>query len=196
MAATNVEVWQRAVVREVRDVADGIRRLVLAPEQPVPAVPGTHVDMMVTIGGERHRRSYSVVEAYDGGAQLAVSVFRTAASRGGSIFMHTLEPGDELEITQPLQNFPLRIGAPRYVLLAGGVGITAILQMARVLKNLKADYRLVYAGRRRSAMAYLAELQREHGAALEVHVDAEGSVLSVTELVAGIEAGTELYMCG
>jgi len=196
MAATNVEIWQRAVVRETRDVAEGIRRIVLAPSQPVPAAPGTHVDLMVSINGERQRRSYSIVEAHDGGAELAISVFRTATSRGGSAYMHTLEPGDELDITQPLQNFPLRVGAPRYVLLAGGVGITALLNMARVLKNVKADYRLVYTGRNRGAMAYLADLQEEHGTALDVHVDAEGSGLSVTELVAGIEAGTELYMCG
>ena len=196
MAATNVEVWQRAVVRETSDAAEGIRRIVLEPSQPVPAAPGTHLDLMVSINGERHRRSYSIVEAPDGGAQLAISVFRTATSRGGSAYMHTLVPGDELEITQPLQNFPLRVGAPRYVLLAGGVGITAILNMARVLKNVKADYRLVYAGRSRSAMAYLAELQAEHGAALEIHVDAEGTALSVPDLLGGIDDGTELYMCG
>ena len=196
MAATNVEVWQRAVVREVRDVAEGIRRIVLVPEHPVPAAAGTHLDLMVSIGGERQRRSYSIVEAPDGGAELAISVFRTATSRGGSVFMHTVAPGDELEVTQPLQNFPLRVGAPRYVLLAGGVGITAILNMAQVLKQVKADYRLVYAGRRRSAMAYLAELQEEHGSALEVHVDAEGTPLSVPDLVAGIGDGTEMYMCG
>lgn len=196
MAATNVEVWQRAVVRETSDAAEGIRRIVLEPSQPVPAAPGTHVDLMVSINGERHRRSYSIVEAPDGGARLAISVFRTATSRGGSAYMHTLVPGDELEITQPLQNFPLRVGAPRYVLLAGGVGITAILNMARVLKNVKADYRLVYAGRSRSAMAYLAELQAEHGTALEIHVDAEGTALSVPDLLGGIDDGTELYMCG
>ena len=196
MAATNVEVWQRAVVRETSDAAEGIRRIVLEPSQPVPAAPGTHLDLMVSINGERHRRSYSIVEAPDGGAQLAISVFRTATSRGGSAYMHTLVPGDELEITQPLQNFPLRVGAPRYVLLAGGVGITAILNMARVLKNVKADYRLVYAGRSRSAMAYLADLQAEHGTALEIHVDAEGTALSVPDLLGGIDDGTELYMCG
>ena len=45
--------------------------------------------------------------------------------------MHALKPGDTLEITQPLQNFPLRVGAARYVLLAGGIGITAIVEHGR-----------------------------------------------------------------
>ena len=69
--------------------------------------------------------------------------------------MHTLRRGDTIEITQPLQNFPLRVGAETYVLLAGGIGITAIANMAAALRTLKVDYRLVYAGRSRSAMAYL-----------------------------------------
>ena len=55
--------------------------------------------------------------------------------------------GDELATTRPLQNFPLRVGAPRYVLLAGGIGITALSAMAEVLRRAGADYTLVYVGR-------------------------------------------------
>jgi vanillate O-demethylase ferredoxin subunit len=117
-------------------------------------------------------------------------------SRGGSVFMHALQPGDQLEITQPLQNFPLRVGAERYILLAGGIGITAMMNMARVLKNLRANYSFVYAGRNRAAMAYLAELQEIHGRNLVVHVDDEGTSLDVNRLVASATEDTELYMCG
>ena len=159
MAATNNEVWQSATVVAVTDVAAGIRRIELKPSMPKPAEPGSHIDLMVMINGEQEKRSYSVVESIDGGATLAVSVFKAPVSRGGSVFMHTLEPGDALRITQPLQNFPLRIGAERYVLLAGGIGITAIMNMAGVLRNVKADYTLIYAGRTRPAMAYLNELR-------------------------------------
>ncbi len=127
---------------------------------------------------------------------MAISVFRAPQSRGGSVFMQGLEAGDQLEITQPLQNFPLRVGAPRYVLLAGGIGITAMVNMARVLRNIKADYTLVYVGRSRAAMAYLPQLEALHGDALRVHVDDEGTALKVDELLAGVDPETELYMCG
>ena len=66
-------------------------------------------------------------------------------------------------MTQPLQNFPLRVGAPRYVLLAGGIGITAVAEMARVLRHVGADYTLVYVGRGRDRMAYVVELAELHG---------------------------------
>ena len=78
------------------------------------------------------------------------------ASRGGSVLMHALQAGDVLDITQPLQNFPLRVGAPRYVLLAGGIGITAIPHMATVLRQREGGLlAIVYAGRNRDSMAYL-----------------------------------------
>lgn len=196
MAATNVEVWQQATVIEAGPIARNIQRIVLEPSLPKRAEPGSHLDLFVTIDGERHKRSYSVVESSDDGSRVAISVLKAPLSRGGSVFMHTLQPGDTLEITQPLQNFPLRVGAPSYVLLAGGIGVTAIVNMARVLRNLKANYTLVYAARSRERMAYLPELLALHGDNLRVHIDDEGTALSVADLIGGIDPNAELYMCG
>jgi len=189
-------VWQQAVVDSVSDVAENIRRIVLRPERPCPARPGEHVDVRTTIDGEQHVRSYSVVDAAEDGTHLTLSVFRTPASRGGSVFMHSLRPGQLLETTQPLQNFPLRIGAPSYILLAGGIGITAIAGMAALLRRLGADYRLVYVARSRDAMAYLDDLAAMHGERFEAHVDAEGTSLDVQALVGLAPEDAELYMCG
>jgi len=196
VVASNIEVWQRATVVSVEDIATGIRRIVLAPEKPAKADPGTHLDLMVTINGRPEKRSYSIVDASATGDRVALSVFRTPTSRGGSIWMHQLTPGDVLEVTQPLQNFPLRYGAPRYLLLAGGVGITAIATMARALAKVNADFTLVYAGRSRSAMAYLRELDEELGPRIGIHVDDEGTTMSVAALVESISDDTEVYMCG
>ncbi|WP_104087951.1 PDR/VanB family oxidoreductase [Cryobacterium sp. N19] len=196
MAATNIEVWQQATVVETVAVASNIQRIVLAPTSPKRAEPGSHLDLFVTIDGARHKRSYSVVDSTEDGSRVAISVLKAPMSRGGSIFMHSLQPGGTLEITQPLQNFPLRVGAPSYVLLAGGIGVTAIVNMARVLKNLGANYTLIYAARSRERMAYLPELLALHGDRLRVHIDDEGTELSVAELVGSVDPQAELYMCG
>lgn len=196
MATSHTEVWQRATVVEVAEVATRVQRIVLEPEHPVPVEPGAHLDVRLTLGGETVQRSYSIVDAALGGTRLAVSVFESQHSRGGAALMHALAPGDELTITQPLQDFPLRFGAARYVLLAGGIGITAIAGMARVLRDRGADYRLIYVGRTRAAMAYLDDLLDLHGERLEVHVGDEGTSLDVPALVASIEPDTELYQCG
>jgi len=196
MAATNSEVWQRGAVVATTTIADDIRRIEIETARPAKADPGSHIDVMVVVDGVREKRSYSVVDASPDGRLLTISVFRAPASRGGSVYMHTLAPGDEIEMTQPLQNFPLRIGAEEYVLLAGGIGITAIKHMAAALHSLKADYRLVYVGRTRSAMAYLDELMAVHGDRMVVHVDDEGTSLQVAELIDSTTDATELYMCG
>jgi ferredoxin-NADP reductase len=195
--ASNVtEVWQDARVVETIALTPRIRRIVLEPALPTPVSPGSHIDARVQIEHTSDRRSYSVVDASRDGTRLAISVFDSAASRGGAGFMHALEPGDHLEITRPLLSFPLRIGAPRYVLLAGGIGVTAVAGMAATLNALGADYQVVYAGRSRGGMAYLDELSTAHGDRLQLRVSEEGSPLAVTELVASVDESTELYMCG
>ena len=109
--------------------------------------------------------------------------------------MHTLKPGDTLRITQPLQNFPLRVGAERYVLLAGGIGITAIMHMAAVLRNVKADYTLVYAGRSRPRWPTCRICRTSTGTGCR-STSMTTAPLDVTALVAGLDMETELYMCG
>ncbi|MFJ8749184.1 PDR/VanB family oxidoreductase [Streptomyces sp. NPDC102441] len=192
--------WQRARVVEVSDAAVGVRRIVLAPERPEYAAPGTHID--VEIGdGARRVRSYSVAHSEDGGCRLTLGVQLSPASSGGSAAMHRLRAGDELTVTGPLRNFPLAVGATRYVLVAGGIGVTALVAMASALRRRGADYTLVFAGRSRAVMAYLDDLVAEHGDRVRVHVTDEGTPLTVDDLVAEIPrtpaaASTELYMCG
>ena len=191
-------VWAPATVVESRPVTEHIRRVTLQRPPTRKAAPGTHVDVRVRTPKGEDVRSYSVVESSADGSRLTVSVMRAASSRGGSVFMHGLAEGDQIECTQPLQNFELRHGAHRYVLLAGGVGITAVIEMGRVLNRLGQDYRFVYVGRSRDQMAYLDELATLHGDRLELRVDDEGTSLDVDELVAGLpdDGRTEVYMCG
>src|SRR5207248_11777252 len=117
-------------------------------------------------------------------------------SRGGSAFMHSLRRGQQVTITQPLQNFPLGYGRPSYVLAAGGIGITALVAMGKALKAKGADYRFVYGARSRSLRAFLDELVAEHGDRLELRVDDEGNSLDVNALVDSCSPDTELYVCG
>lgn len=198
MSAETQAIWQIGQVIEAAPAATGIQRIVLRTEQPHRAPPGSHVDVVVNIEGRSDIRSYSVVSANENGRVLTICVNLTPNSRGGSRFMHALRFGDELTMTQPLQNFPLRIGAARYVLLAGGIGITAIAEMASVLRRLTADYQLVYVGRTSERMAYLGELLDLHGDNIRVHIDDEGTSLNADALVDEIAGAgpAELYMCG
>ncbi|MYR07622.1 2Fe-2S iron-sulfur cluster binding domain-containing protein [Gordonia sp. SID5947] len=191
--ADNKISWQRGRVTSVGAAADGIAEIVIATEQAQRAAPGAHVDVRIDDGDIR---SYSIVSGGTDGRSVTLGVRLSPTSRGGSQFMHSLRPGDEIDLTAPIQNFPLRVGAPRYVLVAGGIGITAMAAMAAVLRRVGADYRFVYVGRRRADMAFLTDLVATHGDRLEVHVDDEGQGLDVPSLVGEVETDTEMYMCG
>src|SRR5919112_1208994 len=130
------------------------------------------------------------------GRARVVDVCEVAQSRGGSAFIHQLRRGQEVQITQPLQNFPLNYGRSGYVLAAGGIGITALVAMGKTLKARGADYRFVYGARSRGLMAFVDELAAEHGDRMELRIDDEDSPLDVDELVASVPAGGELYVCG
>ncbi len=77
---------------------------------------------------------------------VTLTVLLHPDSRGGSVFMHGLRIGDTIEATRPWQAFALVPGADRHVLLAGGIGVTTLVAMARSLQLSGRDYRLVYVG--------------------------------------------------
>ena len=175
---------------DVREVAQHVRRIVLEPERlEAPAPPGSHIDIGVYVNGRADVRSYSVVGMSGYGTELVLGVQLARQSRGGSAYMHNLRRGQEVSITQPLQNFPLNYGRPGYVLAAGGIGITALVGMGKALKARGADYRFVYGARSRDLMAFLDELVPEHGDRLDLRIDDEGGSLDVAELVAGVPDG-------
>lgn len=196
MAATNIEVWQQGEITQITVVAEGIKEFVIRQSKPIKAAAGSHIDLMIPIGGEPTRRSYSIVGQSEDLSLLTIAVFQVRNSRGGSIAMHGLVVGDVLDITQPLQNFPLRFGAKHYVLLAGGIGVTAIVEMARQLREYGANYDFVYVARSKKAMAYGEELRAIHGDRLQVFIDDEGDSLNVANLMEKVGKDTELYMCG
>jgi ferredoxin-NADP reductase len=197
MGAASHKRWGKARVLDVCDVASNVRQIVLEPERlESPAPPGSHIDIGVYVNGRADVRSYSVVGMGAYGTELLLGVQLAPQSRGGSAYMHSLRRGQEVTITQPLQNFPLSYGRQSYVLAAGGIGITALVAMGRALKDRKADYRFIYGARSRGLMAFADDLVREHGDRLDLRIDDEGTPLDVEELVAGVPAGAELYVCG
>src|ERR671929_1618847 len=197
MGATTHKRWRKARVLDVCEVAQHVRQVVLEPELlEAPAPPGSHIDIGVYVNGRADIRSYSVVGMGAYGTEIILGVQLARQSRGGSAYMHALRRGQEVSITQPLQNFPLNYGRTGYVLAAGGIGITALAAMGKALKARGADYRFVYGARSRDLMAFVDELAAEHGDRMDLRVDDEGNSLDVAELADSVPEGGELYVCG
>lgn len=188
--------WRRARLTATQDLTPDIRLLTIAPEGAfVAPTPGSHLRVGVQVDGRADTRSYSVVgPCRDGLYRIAVK--RLAASRGGSRYMWSLEPGAGLDVSTPMNHFELALGRPHYTLVAGGIGITPIHSMALALAEAGADIRLLYAARRRVDLAFADELRGRLGDRLELVVAEEGARLDMEALVDGVPHGGELYLCG
>ncbi len=184
------------VVRATRNLTPAIRLIEVEPTAGfVPPSPGSHIDVSVMIGDRPDVRSYSVVgPCADGVYRIAVK--RLRASRGGSAYMWSLEPGSRLALSAPGNHFSLALGRPDYLLLAGGIGITPIFSHALALAHANARFRLIYACRSRSDLALAEELREEIDGRLEIVVSEETGRVDVAAEIAKLDADGEAYVCG
>ena len=135
-------------VQAVRDEALDVRSFVLVPAdaRPLPAfAAGSHIDVHVAPGLVRQ---YSLCNDPAETGRYQIAVKREPASRGGSQGMHErVREGDLLTISAPRNNFALSPAARHHLLIAGGIGITPLLGMARQLARAGAEFALVYFSR-------------------------------------------------
>jgi len=145
-------------------------------------------------------RSYSLTNPGERD-RWTVAVNLDAASRGGSKWIHgALRPGATLEVEGPRNHFLLDETAPHSVLIAGGIGVTPLLAMARRLTALGKPWSLHYAACSRAKMAYadtLRELAERSGAKLDLRCTHEGDArLDLKAIVAALPEGAHVYACG
>lgn len=110
--------------------------------------------------------------------------------------MWSLEPGSALDIAPPRCDFPLTLGAPQYLLLAGGVGITPLMTMAESLARAGTSVRMVYAARTAAEFAFRDELEALLGDRLTLFAADSGEDLDIAAEIDCLPPGGELYMCG
>ncbi|WP_405863721.1 PDR/VanB family oxidoreductase [Streptomyces sp. NBC_00005] len=186
-----------AVVMGRTEIVPDIVELVLRPSRPVQSVPpGSHIDITVPMPGGPELRSYSLVDHGHDDGLLRIAVRLQQDGRGGSRWMHDLLPGSEITFAGPIDEFPLSPGRLPSVLLAGGIGVTPIVGLARALRIGGADYQLVYAGRSRDHMAFVEDLEHEHLGRVRVFEDSNGDLVDPDEVVASVPDGGVLYVCG
>ncbi|HKH22507.1 MAG TPA: PDR/VanB family oxidoreductase [Solirubrobacterales bacterium] len=189
--------WSDAVIRSARDVASDVRMIEIEPSAGAHPYPtGSHLDIAVEIDGLPDLRSYSLIGEgpVDGAYRIAVK--EIPESRGGSVWVRALEPGTDVQISEPLSNFELQYGRSEYLLIAGGIGITPLFGMAHALERHGRPFRLLYAAHTREQMPFLDELSELLGDRLELFVSAEGNRLDVGEQIERLHPDGELYLCG
>ena len=159
-----------------------------------PYTPGAHLDLKLPNG---LIRSYSLKGDPDRRDRYVVGVGLDAATRGGSDYVHrTLRVGDMLPVDGPRNHFQLDEHADRTVLIAGGIGVTPMVCMARRLSKLGRDCRFHYAVRSADRAAFLDELKGLN-IDLRLHLDDQaGGPLDMAKALNGAGPGTHAYCCG
>lgn len=186
-------------VVEVRDETPAIKAVVLAPVDgaTLPGFEaGAHVDIMTETG---LRRSYSLAGDTTDTSRWLLGIQREVNGRGGSAWIHeAVRPGMRLRLTPPANNFPLAEKARRHVLIAGGIGITPILAMARRLNALGATYELHYAARSPEMMAFANEVRAVAGDRAQFYFDGGDPRRGVplASLLENHAEGDHVYVCG
>ena len=145
---TSVTVVAREYEADVRVAAktvaaDGIVTLELREVggHPLPEwQPGAHVDLI--IGNGVPTRQYSLCSDPADRSTYRLGILRDDNGGGGSIYVHDrLTEGDLVRIRGPRNNFRLA-PSPRYLFIAGGIGVTPIVPMIAAVAAAGADWRL------------------------------------------------------
>ncbi|GAA0412373.1 PDR/VanB family oxidoreductase [Microbispora corallina] len=177
-------------------IADGVVlvRLVRPGGGPLPAwTPGAHVDLVLAPGLVRQ---YSLCGDPRDASAFHVAVLREPGGRGGSAYVHDrLAEGDTVRVRGPRNHFALA-ASPRYLFVAGGIGITPILPMIEEAARRGADWRLAYGGRTRASMAFADRLVRDHPDRVELCPQDQAGLLDLEALLGVPRPETLVYCCG
>jgi len=187
-------------LRQIRLEAEDIAsyELVSATGQALPAfTAGAHIDLHLP---EQMVRSYSLLNDPAETHRYVIAVQHDKEGRGGSAWMHTRpRVGDVLQAGAPSNDFALADTAAPAVLIAGGIGITPLLAMARQRQRGQRPWQLHYAARSARAAAFVDELAALDAGAQAVQLylgDSGEARMPLAAIVAAAPPEAHLYCCG
>ncbi|WP_062990008.1 PDR/VanB family oxidoreductase [Nocardia anaemiae] len=163
-----------------------------------PWRPGAHLDLELPSG---RMRQYSLCGDPADTRGYRIAVRRIPDGGGGSVEVHDELPvGSRTVVRGPRNAFPFAVpghGSPaaRLHFVAGGIGITPILPMARLAMRLGIDWSMVYTGRNRDTIPFLDEIAG-FGERVTVRTDDEHGLPDAATLLAGVTSDTAVYCCG
>jgi len=189
----------QSIVRRTTDVRSFV--LVDPHGSDLPSFDaGAHIEVEVQLpDGNTSRRAYSLVNHPKERNCYEIAVLRQPNGRGGSLWMHdSVAVGSLLDVKLPSNGFGLADDARHHTLIAGGIGITPLLCMARVLVSRGASVDLHYFGRSESALSFQDELLALHGLNFHQHISGEQAVVvdALRSVIGSPVSGAHIYVCG
>jgi ring-1,2-phenylacetyl-CoA epoxidase subunit PaaE len=108
-------------------------------------IQGQYLTLRFFIQGEELRRSYSICSApFE--SEMRVAVKKVTGGKVSNFINDHLKPGEEIEVMTPMGSFysPLHVShKKKYILFAGGSGITPILSIVKAVLQAEPDSTLM-----------------------------------------------------
>lgn len=189
------------VIGGIRQLTPDIRAYELRSldETPLPKITaGAHIQVPVKLAnGQLAWRNYSISSNPERTDCYEIAVKLEEKGGGGSLAVHQdYQMGLVLNCKLPENFFPLVESNPPTILVAGGIGITAIKSMALALLKSNAEFELHYAGRTIKDMAYTDRLSKQLGEKLHLYPSIKGQKLSLKKLMEQQSDQSHFYLCG
>ncbi len=192
------KLWMSLEVRAKRREAEAVYSFELAyPDLELlpPFEAGAHLEVRV---GESLIRHYSLCNSPDERDRYVIGVHKASSSRGGSVAMAALNVGDVIQVSAPRNQFQLDPQARHCVLIAGGIGVTPILAMARQLHLQGRSFELHYLARSWRTAGFVQDIERSrfaHHASFHFEDELAGRP-DLQRIVGQPRDGSHLYVCG
>lgn len=157
---------------------------------------GAHAKIKIPVpgGGEPLVRAYSVVSGDRNKLEFGIAL--EESSRGGSRYLHeTTQVGDTLQVGR-LTSMPLLTSASSHVFVAGGVGITAFLNLIEQLHHFNFDTRLHFAVRSADEIPFRERIDTLGKDVVTIYDKSAGQRLSIPHVLETMPWNSRLYFCG
>ena len=157
--------------------------------------PGAHIDVHLQNG---LIRQYSLTNGPGETDHYTIGVKREPDSRGGSVSIHDeVKKGDVLAVSAPRNNFPLRRDAVHTIFVAGGIGVTPLISMARTLNSQGHSFEFHYFVQSKNHAAFKQEMG-EFDKALTLHegLSPDETGAKLREVLSAPGDSRHVYICG
>ncbi len=189
------------VISGIRQLTPRVRAYELrqANGELLPAVsPGAHLSLPVELSpGENSLRQYSITSDPQQRDYYEIAVQREEQGAGGSQAIHRdYQLGTSLHCANPANHFSAPLVQQPALLIAGGIGITAIKSISRALQTRGTPQQLHYAGRSLADMPYVNALRQQLGSALYCYPSDQHRRLDIASLIGGTAPHSQIFVCG
>lgn len=184
-------------IAKAQDMAEGVTKYELESLDgcELPAWDaGAHLDIVIA---PEYMRQYSLSGDPQDRTKYQIAVLCEDEGRGGSRLLHRIfTEGRKVFVSRPINHFPLVEAAKKSYLMAGGIGITAMIAMAHRLHAIGADFELHYSGRSQRTMGFLDDLEVfPWKDCVTLHISDEASRADLGAILSYAE-NTHVYTCG